>query len=985
MPRSGWVAAGAVGTAVAMQMATGTGVSSLGLAGAAVAFGLGGVAWSAHGTARPRVAATLVGVLLVAARVLAAGGTETRATAAPIDTTSSGPWTAVVVSVGTPRDGQQVATVEIASEAAGSSADAAGQRSPIVVAATLPRYPEVRPGLLVRLGGRLETPRDDDYGRYLAGIGVGATIRARDLTVTGDAGGAGSLIEGVRRAGDDALTRALPEPEAGLASGILIGLRDRVDRDLAAAFVVAGVSHVVAISGWNIAIVGAAIGAVLRGWPRRRRTVVTLASIGVYTILTGASPSVLRAAVMAAVVLTARESGRPGRAAAALGWAVAGLLVTGPELVTDPGFALSAAATGGLIAWATPLTARIAGWHGGRIPGWLAESLGVSLAAEFATLPIALLWFGRFAIIAPAVNLAVVPLVAPAMAAGTFALIGGFLAAAGLPGLVATILGLPGWATLAAIVGIVRVAAALPFASATLPPPANVVAAAIAAGAILVVAGRDTIRKALARRRQARQTANAARTSVPEPRSTALVPTTRMARRPRAGSSPAFLATRRSRFVAVLLAVAVVSVVAIAATRPDGRVRITVLDVGQGDAILVDGDRGSRMLIDGGPDPDRLLVALDAHVPPWDRRIDLLVLSHPHEDHVAGLALLLARYRVSRVVEPGMRGPGPGYRAWASELGAQGKTTGRLATGDRFAVDDIGFRVLWPDENAVPAEPTDTGTGINNVSIVLLGTIGHERFLLAGDIEEGIDPILLARGLPHVDFLKVAHHGSRTSSTAAFLDAVQPKIAAVSVGAKNTYGHPAPETMARIRSRHAALFRTDVDGTVVVTLDGTAAIAQAEGGRVATAVPAVGRTTAAPAARPVAGAGSPVVAFSCGIPGAVARLATTNAPPTNAATTDPPTSAEARPQGRSESGHAGTVSSRRSVPSVAEPPLLYHRADDGTRADRRRRPAPFARSTALGTPPRARGRRGRRLARDADRGGRHDRRSQAGRVGGPAP
>jgi competence protein ComEC len=313
--------------------------------------------------------------------------------------------------------------------------------------------------------------------------------------------------------------------------------------------------------------------------------------------------------------------------------------------------------------------------------------------------------------------------------------------------------------------------------------------------------------------------------------------------------------------------------VAIAATRPDGRVRVTVLDVGQGDAILVDGDRGSRMLIDGGPDPDRLLVALDAHVPPWDRRIDLLVLSHPHEDHVAGLAMLLDRYRVSRVVEPGMRGPGPGYRAWAAELAAQGKTTGRLATGDRFAFDDVGFRVLWPDRGAVPVEPTDTGTGINNVSIVLLGTIGHERFLLAGDIEEGIDPILLARGLPHVDFLKVAHHGSRTSSTPAFLDAVAPKIAVVSVGAKNTYGHPAPETMSRIKSRHAELFRTDLDGTVVVTLDGTAASARAEGGRVAAAATPTSGADPKPPTSKLAGAASPLRQYACGIPGARALLA----------------------------------------------------------------------------------------------------------------
>ena len=97
---------------------------------------------------------------------------------------------------------------------------------------------------------------------------------------------------------------------------------------------------------------------------------------------------------------------------------------------------------------------------------------------------------------------------------------------------------------------------------------------------------------------------------------------------------------------------------------------MTILDVGQGDGILVEGSRGGRLLIDGGPDPDRLLVALDGHVPPWDRRIDTVILTHPHEDHVAGLALLLDRYRVGRVFEPGMRGPGPGLRRLGRPAGA---------------------------------------------------------------------------------------------------------------------------------------------------------------------------------------------------------------------------------------------------------------------------------------------------------------------------
>ncbi len=732
------------------------------------------------------------------------------------------------------------------------------------MAASLPPYPDVAPGDRVAVGGRLEElPADDGgYGTYLRRVGVAATLRARTLERLGTDGSAASAVEGIRRSSGEALTRALPEPEAGLAAGILIGLRDRVDRDLAAAFTTAGVSHVVAISGWNIAIVAALVAALLRGrLGRRGRSVVTLGAIVAYTVAAGASASVVRAAVMAAVVLAARESGRAGAATTALGWAVVLLLLADPATVGDAGFQLSVLATAGLIAWATSITERLRAWRAGRLPGWLAESLGVSFAAEAATLPVVLAGFGRFALLAPAVNLVVVPLVPPAMAAGTLALIGGWLTEAGAPPVVATVMGLPGWLVLAVLVAVVRTAAAVPFASISLAAPWGPLLGIVAAGGVLFSAsgGWRRIRQAghVSHRR------NSAPTEAPTEPS-----------RPRA-SRPA----RPIRFIAVVLAGCVAAVVIAAANRPDGRVRVTVLDVGQGDAILVEGGRGGRLLVDGGPDPDRLLVALDATIPPWDRRIDLLVLSHPHEDHVAGLARLLDRYRVGRTFEPGTIGPGPGYRAWQAGLRRLGLQPDHLTTGDRLGVDDVRFRVLWPDPDAVPIEPADGGTAINNVSIVLLGEIGRQRFLLAGDIEEGIDPILVARGLPRVDLLKIAHHGSRTSSTGPFLDAVRPRVAVASAGAGNPYGHPTKATLDRVAARGATVLRTDRNGSVEVTLDGSTELdvrAERRDAVVAAGPRVADRRTAPdtatrPAAPPAAAApGSTVVArpglaFSCGI------------------------------------------------------------------------------------------------------------------------
>jgi competence protein ComEC len=404
---------------------------------------------------------------------------------------------------------------------------------------------------------------------------------------------------------------------------------------------------------------------------------------------------------------------------------------------------------------------------------------------------------------------------------------------------------------------------------------------------------------------------------------------------------PPFRSTHGERLAAIALAVSVAGTAFVLVHRPDGRTQITVLDVGQGDAILVEGPRGGRMLVDGGPDPSRLLVALDERIAPWDRRIDALVLTHPHEDHVAGLAVLLDRYRIGRVFEPGMRGPGPGYAAFADRLAARGTSAGLLATGDRFALDEIRFDVLWPDPATVPREPSDTGTGINNVSVVLLGTIDGRRFLLAGDIEEAIDPILIGRGLPHVDVLKVAHHGSRTSSTTAFLDAVTPSVAVISAGAGNPYGHPAKATVERLQEHVAHVLRTDTNGSVEIDVSADRVTFHASGPR---------RVAARAVA--VAGGGTQP-AFLCGIP-------------TRAVAAAPATTSRIRQRG----------------PDRA---LGYHRPDDGPRAGRGRGPVAVARSARLARAAFPGSRRGRVLARRPHRSVRDGAESPTRRVGRAPP
>ncbi|HEX5824056.1 MAG TPA: ComEC/Rec2 family competence protein [Candidatus Limnocylindrales bacterium] len=840
MTASGWLAIGSILASLAAPQ-----VGSIVVA--VVAAGLACAAVGARGEGRPSSrdlgrcgAAVAAGGLLIGVRLLALPADDLTAASSRLPE-GRGPWTATVETISPARDGQQVATLRLLITEPNPPAE-------LVVAATLPRYPPIEPANRVTVEGSIEPPPDGPYGEYLRRIGVDGTLRSRSLALAQSGEPEPPSLERVRRAAGAALAAAIPEPEAGLAAGIVIGLRDRVDRDLAADFTTVGASHVVAISGWNIAIVAATVAALLGRFGRRRRSIVLVVAIVAYVLFAGASASVVRAAAMAGVVLLARETGRAGRAAAALGWAAALLLIADPGLVSDAGFQLSSLATAGILAWANRLQTGLGRVGGGRLPTWLVESLAVSLAAQAATLPVVLLAFGRLAIISPAINLLIVPLVAPAMAAALIALLGGAVALAGGPAIVATLAGLPAWALLTAMCTVIRAGAALPFASVTLAPPWTILAALAAAGipfAVIAVAGRP--RRGPVRRARIKP------------------PSERAGGRQQPKPAP----PRFGRLAAVALAIAVGSLGLAAAHRADGSTRITVLDVGQGDSILVEGGRGARMLIDGGPDPDRLLVELDRRLPPWDRRIDILVLTHPHEDHVAGMPLLLERYRIGRIYETGMRGPGPGYAAFARDLvGRAAPPHATLATGAQITLDEVRFHVLWPDPGRVPREPPDAGRGINDVSIVLLGEVAGRRFLLTGDVEDDVDPVLVARGLPPIDVLKVAHHGSATASTPAFLDAVRPAVAIVSAGAGNPYGHPARSTIERLSGTGARVLRTDTDGTVEVSIDPAGAIAVSTTGArrvAATDAGAVALTLGSRAAKPTLLA-PPTFAFSCGIP-----------------------------------------------------------------------------------------------------------------------
>jgi competence protein ComEC len=257
-----------------------------------------------------------------------------------------------------------------------------------------------------------------------------------------------------------------------------------------------------------------------------------------------------------------------------------------------------------------------------------------------------------------------------------------------------------------------------------------------------------------------------------------------------------------------------------------GQLEMTTIDVGQGDSLLVVFPDGKRMLVDGGGIPafghqarSQLDIGEDVVAPYlWERSIrsvDIVALSHAHEDHIGGLPALVSDFH-PRELWTGVTPDSPAWRTLRDRAIQNGVKIVPLEAPAHFAFGGAEIEVLAPFADYVPAD-----TPKNNDSLVLRLRYGRHSFLLSGDVEKQIEYRMLdANELPHIDVLKVAHHGSRTSSTEEFLSAVNPAFAVVSAGFENSYGHPNRDVMARLEQHHASILRTDQDGLVTIRSDG---------------------------------------------------------------------------------------------------------------------------------------------------------------------
>lgn len=244
---------------------------------------------------------------------------------------------------------------------------------------------------------------------------------------------------------------------------------------------------------------------------------------------------------------------------------------------------------------------------------------------------------------------------------------------------------------------------------------------------------------------------------------------------------------------------------------------VDFLDVGQGDAILIKAPDGQNILVDGGPDKT-ILKRLGENMAWWDRQIDLMILTHAHDDHVTGLIDVLKRYRVKRILYTGAVHNAPNYLNWL-KLVRDKKTP--LVIVDKEQVINLGdgakIDILYPDQSFL----NQTVDDLNQTSIVFSLSYGQSRFLFTGDAGEPVEKELLEQGADlGADLLKVGHHGSKYSTSQEFLEKVRPNIAVIQAGKNNSFGHPSLRIIKRLERLGAEVFRTDENGRVKAVSDG---------------------------------------------------------------------------------------------------------------------------------------------------------------------
>jgi competence protein ComEC len=593
-----------------------------------------------------------------------------------------------------------------------------------------------------------------DEAAYLRRQGVHVVIRAGSFRVIGRRGGLGGVADRLRGLVAESLAPGLEGERRAVVAGVVLGEDEGLDQELRDSFRASGLYHLLAVSGQNVAYV--VLGTLLTAWalglPRWVGEAGALASVAAYVLAVGWQPSVVRAGVAGALASLAWLASRPRDRWYFLLVGAAVLLAWNPYGLLEPGFQLSFSAVAAIFVLVPRLERRLEGYP---VPRGLASVVAVSAACGAVTAPVLWLHFGAIPVYSIVANALAAPVVAPLLGLALGATTIGSL----LPEAAAALAWANGWLA-AYLAWCARTVGGLPFAQAT-----SIEALAVLAAVALLVFVLSRLRP------------------------------------PRGRRAAAVLALAAAVLVAWRSAPDHVE-------PPPSGLRLTVLDVGQGDSILLQVPEGA-ILVDEGPP--------EAHVADELRRLGVrrlaaVVLTHPHRDHVGGAAEVLDELPVGFVLDPLQPTASADERAAREEARRRDVPLVAARMGRSYRLGRLRLRVLWPDGPGLPGEdPHEHG-------VVLLASYGEVDALLTGDAEGDVTVPLRP---PPVEILKVAHHGSEDAWLPELLELTDPDIALVSLGAHNDYGHPAPSTVTALESVPGlALYRTDEDGRVAVESDG---------------------------------------------------------------------------------------------------------------------------------------------------------------------
>ncbi|MBI3649140.1 MAG: DNA internalization-related competence protein ComEC/Rec2 [Actinobacteria bacterium] len=646
----------------------------------------------------------------------------------------------------------------------GSDAGAWTLRGSVWASGHGPAPPAVR-GDRIALSGVLLVPDDPGFAEALRRKGIVAELQISRFELLGPSANPFVRATQVFRAFvGRSIGRLFPAREAGLLMGLALGDDSRLDPALARDFQATGLGHLLVVSGENVAMVlGPMLGlAMLLRLRRWPRFLLGLGTVVFFVVLTGAEPSVMRAGVMAALTLLGVLLGRPRSAGSILAGAVLLLLALDPWLVWSIGFQLSVAATAGMVALATPLAERLR-----PLPRPVALAAGTTLAAQLGVTPILLFHFHEVPGVTVLANLAAFPAVSPAL-----------------------LLGL-----LAAGVGLAWMPAGRVLAGLAMIPMRylELVADRLGKAPVGWITGGG-----------------------PAALVAGIAFATTLAWWLRTGRRPPRRAIAAAAFVVPLF----VWSTALSAGPPAG-LTIRFFDVGQGDAALIRTPEGANVLVDGGPDAETVSTGLESL---GVKRLDLVVATHQHADHVVGLPDVLARFPVGLVLEPGCPVDGAPYQADLDRaISDEDVPVENPRAGDVYTVGSLRLDVLSPDRCW-----EGTNSDPNNDSIVLLVTYREDSVLMTGDAEREAQQVMLDDHAPlQAELLKVPHHGGDTSLPEFFLT-IEPEVSVISVGQPNPYGHPSEEALKELAATGSQVWRTDEHGDLTVAFEGPGIVVRSD-------------------------------------------------------------------------------------------------------------------------------------------------------------